>query len=112
MKKLYFYTVDFNNAEGAKHTLTCTEVEVRETEKLYLCADKNMGFPNGLCRLPKNTVDTGSVYDGYLILTKPDEESARAVWRRHYGENADTFARRAEQWRKYAEECREIAATL
>lgn len=114
MKTLYFYHMNHRLDESGEteHFLECVEAEARETAKLYLPATKNGGFPCWLVRLPKERVDSGKIDDGFLITTKPDEDAARAIWRRHYEKNADTFAYRAEECRKSAENCRKIAASL
>lgn len=122
MKKLYFYTVEYRFLESGEceRFLSRKEKEARETAKLYLPAaqvrdDDFPGspvFPCGLTRLPKERVDTAEVSEGWLILTKPDDEAARAAWRRRYAGIADMCTRQAEENRKQAEECRKIAATL
>lgn len=112
--KLYFYTVDYRYLGSGKteHFLSCKESEARKTAKLYLPATQSDVFPCHLTRLPKDRVNTGEISDGFLILTEPDEESARAIWRRHYEKDADFYTRRAEECQKGAEHCREIAASL
>lgn len=110
--KLYFYFIEFRLLESGEteHFLLRKEMEARETPKLYLPA-QDIAFPCYLTRLPKERVDAG-ISDGFLILTKPDEEAARALWKQHYEKNADTLTRRAEECRKLAEANRKIAANL
>lgn len=112
--KLYFYGIECRNNEAGEreHFISRKEVEARETPKLYLSAQKSNDFPCSYTRLPREYVDIMEIYDGYLILTHPDDEAARAVWKRRYEHSADTFTRHAEEYKKQAEECRKIAAAL
>lgn len=112
--KLYFYGIECRNNEAGEreHFISRKEVEARETPKLYLPAQKSNDFPCDYVRLPKECVDIEETCDGYLILTRPDDEAARAFWKRRYENSADTFTRNAEEYKKQAEECRKIAASL
>ena len=114
---LYFYGVQTQRRPNAENkpeyelAFVCREVEARETAKLYLPTQERE-FPCYLTRLPKDRVDTWEIRDNWVILTKPDEDAARAVWRRYFEENAESLTRRAEECRKQAEEWRNMAASL
>lgn len=118
--KLYFYFVESrlreNDAPGLpeirEYVLSVKEVDVRETQKLYLPATQDAEFPCYKRRLLKKKVDTGGIDNDYLIFSKPDEEAARAIWRRDYLKNAAFFDSRAEAMRRQAQKCRKIAAYL
>ena len=115
--KLYFYGVQAQRRPNAENkpeyelAFVCREAEARETAKLYLPTQERE-FPCCLTRLPKDRADTGEISDNWLILTTPDEETARAVWRRYFEKNAESLTRRAEECRKQAEEWRKMAASL